>query len=83
MPDSNQQTRRQEPKASLEAMPIDPEVSQQTLGHPYATLGLDTVLAATRKLLAVSRGEQETDDRDSRVNQTLHGPERWRSTMVP
>jgi hypothetical protein len=49
-------------------MPIDPEVSQETLGHPHAKLGLDTALAATKKLLAISRGEQEPDDRDSLVN---------------
>jgi hypothetical protein len=54
-------------------MPIDPKVSQQTLGHPHAKLGLDTVLAATRKLLAISRGEQGPDALCSHVNSNAPG----------
>jgi DNA-directed RNA polymerase beta subunit len=56
-------------------MGLDPEVTKRTLGQPYDKLNLDTVLATTKKLLAVSRGEQEVDDRDNLAYQTVHGPE--------
>jgi len=56
-------------------MELDPEVSARTLGHPYTNMTSDAILATTKKLLAISRNEQETDDRDAMPFQTLHGPE--------
>ena len=75
MPSAGSNAERNELQAALEAMPLDPDVSRRTLGQPHAHLGLEPILASTKRLLAISRGEQETDDRDSLVNQTLHGPE--------
>ena len=54
---------------------LDPEVTSRTLGAPYDRLTKDTVLAATRKLLAVSRGEAPQDDRDHLAFQHFLGPE--------
>lgn len=56
-------------------MEIDPEVTQRTLGSSFANMGKDAILATTRKLLAVNRGEQSVDDRDHLAYQTFHGPE--------
>lgn len=56
-------------------MELDPEVTQRTLGHPYARLDKAAILAATRKLLAVSRKEAEPDDRDALPYQNFLGPE--------
>jgi len=57
------------------SMQIDPFVSQKTLGQGFSALDQDTILAATKKLIAVNRGEAETDDRDQTAFQTFHGPE--------
>lgn len=56
-------------------MKLDPEVNQHTLGQPFANINKDALLATTKKLLAVSRGEVEPDDRDHLAYQTFLGPE--------
>lgn len=61
--------------AAFERMELDPEVTTRTLGQPFTTMGKDTILATTRKILAVSRGEDEVDDRDHLAYQTFLGPE--------
>lgn len=60
---------------AFSAMTLDPEVSSRTLGKPFERLDLDTLLATTRKLVRVSRGEDEIDDRDNLAFQTFVGPE--------
>jgi DNA-directed RNA polymerase subunit beta len=65
-------------KAIAEAMlkmELDPHVTHKTLGQGYTKVDLDTILTITKKLLAVSRGEQEVDDRDHLAFQTIMGPE--------
>ena len=57
------------------AMKLDPEVTQRTLGHPHAMISPDSILASTRKLVAVHKGEEEPDDRDNLAFQQLLGPE--------
>lgn len=57
------------------ATPLDAQVTARTLGHPHDRTSPEAVLAATTKLLKVSRGEAEPDDRDEMSNQTLYGPE--------
>ena len=57
----------------LEAMELDPEVTKRTLGKPFAKISAEQVLATTNKLLAVSRGEVDPDDRDHLAFQRLHG----------
>lgn len=56
-------------------MELDPEVTRRTLGKPLGKVDVDTLLETTKKLLAVSRGEAEVDDRDHLAYQTIHGPE--------
>jgi DNA-directed RNA polymerase beta subunit len=56
-------------------MELDPEVTKRTLGHPHANVTKEAILAATKKLLAVSRKEAEPDDRDHLAYQTFVGPE--------
>src|SRR5690606_12075517 len=65
-------------KALLDAfanMEVDPSVTQRTLGKPYANIDLGSILATTKKLLAISRGEMEVDDRDHMAYQNVYGPE--------
>lgn len=59
----------------FQRMELDPHVSQRTLGKPHKNMSLETILDTTKKLLAVSRGEADVDDRDHLAYQTIHGPE--------
>ena len=56
-------------------MELDPEVTKRTLGESYNNVGPDTLMAITGKLLRVSKGEEEQDDRDALAYQTMMGPE--------
>jgi DNA-directed RNA polymerase beta subunit len=60
---------------AFEGMEMHPEINQKTLGAPHARLDKDAILAITRKLLAVSRGEADPDDRDHLAYQRFFGPE--------
>ena len=66
---------RQALSEQFSRMALDPEISRRTLGHPYDRMDLPAMLAVTKKLLAVSRGEADVDDRDDLANQTIHGAE--------
>ena len=73
-------TNTKEPLSKLVAdyyanMPTDPNITRNTLGQPFTKLEKNAVIAATKKLLAVSRGEEEPDDRDHLAYQTFLGPE--------
>jgi DNA-directed RNA polymerase subunit beta len=61
--------------AAMEAMEMDPDVNVKTLGKPYKNMNVNAIMDITKKLLAVSRGEAEVDDRDHLAYQTVHGPE--------
>jgi len=71
----DEQHRRLALVKKFEDMEVDPEVTKYTLKHPHTRMNKDTILAATKKLLAVSRGEDEVDDRDAPHFQTVLGPE--------
>lgn len=71
----DEQHRRQALVKKFEDMEIDPEVTKYTLKHPHTRMNKDAILATTKKLLAVSRGEDEVDDRDAPHFQTVMGPE--------
>ncbi len=73
---------REQLTKSLTSMKFDPDVMQRTLGQPYDSLNLDSMLATTKKLLGVSRGEQDVDDRDHLAFQTVLGPEDLMSERV-
>ena len=62
-------------QAAFSRMRIDPEVSLRTLGKEHSGINLDTVMDTTKKLLAVSRREQDPDDRDHMANQQVLGAE--------
>lgn len=51
---------------------LDPEVTQKTLGEPYANITPEVLLRATGKLINVSRKEEDVDDRDSIEFQSIH-----------
>lgn len=60
---------------AFQEMTLDPDVTKRTLGAAFQNVGLDTLMAATKKLLNISRGEAEPDDRDALAYQTMMGPE--------
>ena len=53
----------------------DEFTTRKTLGTPFAKLSTEALLSGVRKLLAVSRGTSEPDDRDATEFKTLHGVE--------
>ena len=61
--------------AAFDKMELDPDVNESTLGGRFSTAGVPALLRASKRILAVGRGEEESDDRDSLAYQTLHGPE--------
>lgn len=73
--DGDDRTAREKLIGVFQNMELDPEVTQRTLGKPYKGIGLDTMLDITKKLLAVSKGEADHDDRDSLPFQRFLGPE--------
>jgi DNA-directed RNA polymerase subunit beta len=60
---------------TFKKMKLDPYVTQRTLGQPFEGLDSAAVLATTKKLLAVSKGEADTDDRDSLAYKQFLFPE--------
>ena len=61
--------------SKFEGMELDPEVTSRTLGKPYKGLSLDAVLDITKKLVNVSKGDDEPDNRDALPYQKFMGPE--------
>lgn len=74
-PDATPEDKARAVREAMESMRINPEVAKATLGEPLEHMNLPAVLAATRKLLAISRGEAEVDDRDHLAYQSVLGPE--------
>jgi len=62
-------------RTSLERIKLNPEVMEATLGQSYDHLDKDVLLQATKKLIGISRGEAESDDRDNLAFQEVYGPE--------
>lgn len=54
---------------------LDPEVTTFTLGKPFNRLSKEAILLSVKKLLSLSRGEEEPDDRDALEFQQILGPE--------
>lgn len=59
----------------FEKIELDPDVTKTTLGQPYNNAGPAAILRASQKLLNISRGHEEVDDRDSLAFQQMYGPE--------
>lgn len=51
------------------------DVNEITLGHPYTSANGDAILAASNKLLGISRGTVKPDQRDSLMFKDLHAVE--------
>lgn len=60
---------------AFKEMELDPEVTLRTLGTRHKNVDPEVILRATRKLVAVNKGEAETDDRDAMAFQKTLGPE--------
>jgi DNA-directed RNA polymerase beta subunit len=73
--DGDEPTKRAALVEAFRNMKLNPETTRRTLGQPFDKVDADTVLATTKKLLAVSRGEADVDDRDHLAYQTVVGPE--------
>ena len=80
-PDPNK-TQDQEVREAFESMGLDPEVTKRTLGKPYDRVSLDQMLDTTKKLVAISHGQAEPDDRDHLAYMTAMGPEDLLSERV-
>ena len=61
--------------AAMSKMELDPEVTAATLGKPYRNVSVDSILDATKRILAVHRKESDPDDRDAMAYQNMYGPE--------
>lgn len=62
-------------REAIAEMELDPDVTEHTLGKRFRNVSLESILETTKKLLAVSRGEAEVDDRDNLAYQTIYSPE--------
>jgi DNA-directed RNA polymerase beta subunit len=62
-------------RAKFEGMELDPKVTASTLGKGYDRMSPDAVMAISKKLIAVAKGESDVDDRDSLAYQRFYGPE--------
>ena len=51
---------------------LDPTITQMTLGKPHDHASVDAILDSTSKIIRVARREQDIDDRDSLLFQTIH-----------
>jgi len=60
---------------SLQRIKLDPDVMEATLGERFDHLNKDVLLKSTKKLIGISRGEEESDDRDNMAFQEIYGPE--------
>lgn len=59
-------------KAAYEATVMDPEVNNDTLGHPHAKVTPHALLDASHKLLKIYNNDSDVDDRDSLAFKTFH-----------
>ncbi len=73
--DTDDDTRRNAVVNALQSMQLDPEVTRRTLGKSYSNVNADALLDITKKLVAISRGEADSDDRDHLAYQRVLGPE--------
>ena len=52
---------------------LDPGVTKKTLGSAFDSLSASVLVQASRRILEVSRGTGEPDDRDALAYKTIHG----------
>lgn len=73
--DATPESRASAVAAAMQAMELDPEVTKRTLGQAISNVGPAALIAATSKLLRISRDEEPEDDRDALAFQKFMGPE--------
>lgn len=56
----------------FEGTVLSEETTKRTLGEAFASVSPDALLATSKKLLKVSRGEDEPDDRDSLIYKNIY-----------
>jgi DNA-directed RNA polymerase beta subunit len=64
-------------KESFKKMELDPDSTETTLGNRHANVTPSLFLDTTSKLLNISRGKADTDDRDSMEFQRMYGPHNY------
>lgn len=74
-PEDDNEPGRQRLIERWQTQEVDPDVMKRTLGHPHTNLNKDAILAITKKLVGVSKKEQEPDERDDLAYQRFFGPE--------
>jgi DNA-directed RNA polymerase beta subunit len=74
-PNAESVHKRQAVADTISRMELDPEVTKRTLGTPHKNITPQAIIDTTKKLLRVSKGEVDPDDRDHLAFQTLYGPE--------
>lgn len=62
-------------KDSLARAKVDPDSTELTIGRRIKNVSISDLLAATSKILKVTKGEELEDNRDSQAFQTLHSTE--------
>jgi DNA-directed RNA polymerase beta subunit len=73
--DTDDVSRRAAIGKAISQMELDPEVTRRTLGQSHKNVSPEVYLAATKKLLAINKGQAEEDDRDHLAYQRVLGPE--------
>ena len=71
----SEEAKRKSISEIMAKMEMDPEVTSSTLGSPFKNVSADSILAATKRILAVHKRESDPDDRDAMAFQNMYGPE--------
>jgi len=66
------EAKRAEIEKSWAKTQLDPEVTHATLGHGHDRVTIPALLAASKKLLQIHKGETEVDDVDALTYKTFH-----------
>ena len=69
-------------KELFEKMRMDSDVNRRTMGEPFERVDGQTLLASTKRILGVNRGESEVDERDDLPFQSFHSAEDFFSEHV-
>lgn len=73
--DSDHATMRDAVVNAFNKMELDPRVTKRTLRKAYDRVTPDVLMDATKRVLAVSKQEEDPDDRDAMAFQKIYGPE--------
>lgn len=74
-PAMSEKEKRQLLQNYFQSMRVESNVTKITLGHPFESINKDAILASTKKLLLINRGQADVDERDALVFQKYFGPD--------